>query len=150
MLITTIEDVTLIIIGYMIVYICKPVLLILRDKGVWWYIHKYIINKELTNKIDKYAFLFTRWNAMFTGTMDVSSENGTITHTIRGEEVTEKLFNTHKLNMEESEKEINKVFLFINKKATSLNRLLKYSEQDASNPINKWVKTSIERFEKRK
>jgi hypothetical protein len=126
-------------------YVFLPAALILRDYILWKLIGAYILNSALREQITRYAVLANTWNTQFTGKKTIESEKDKTTYMINGVEVSPQEFNRHLEDSRKLEASIDEAEFFIRRKSKFLNYLIKHYKQDATNPIEEWVKKEMER-----
>lgn len=120
-------------------FIFKPLALVVREKAVWWWINRYLINKDFWYEVDEYVLkhcLFRHhhgYNANYSWTKGKGTSYSLVKKIKDGEarpqheeriEITEKQYAYYTMEENKSIKELNELELSINKKHSTFKQLL--------------------------
>ena len=132
-----------------VTYIVYPALLVLRDYFLWKIINTFILNGKLREKIRSYAIQANIWNHKFAVKTTINRSEGETSYVIDGNEVSSTDWKMHHDTQDKIAQSIDEHRLYINRKSNFLTWILKHYKQEATNPINDWVKNEKARIEER-
>lgn len=117
-------------------YVLLPAALVLRDWLLWHLINFYILNNKLRKEVRRYACLAQQWNEQFSGKRKFP-----------GDEIDQGL--NYLKRSQDTQDELQKSKLFIDRKSRFLTWLLKHYKQEAVNPISEWKKQAVDELKRR-
>ncbi|WP_067752383.1 hypothetical protein [Orrella dioscoreae] len=128
------------------VYFLQPLLFVLRDKALNWYVEKYVLTEELDTAIlQRAADVWVINNRSKVAQVKVRPEG--ITYLLNGEEVTEDQYAAYERMMNfHTNREASHARLIRNCEF-QLKRLFHHYKQDSKSPIPTWEKAAYERQE---
>lgn len=129
-------------------YFVLPLVLVGRDKLLWWVIDKYLLTEELRDKIWNYANNTERWNREIVGVggSSISSkQEEDIKYKIGKNQVPREVWLDYDKKRNKLASNMQDELWFIQKRNNLIKWLLKHYKQDEESPIDRWVKKEAEK-----
>lgn len=134
------------VVVWMGVYLLQPLLFVVRDQAISWYIGRYILNSELHMAIRKRANAVWQLRRRAAPVTIHVGPDGT-RWTIEGRDVTEQEYESYNKTISAFSARADASGELIWARQFKLERLLKYYKQDMKNPIPGWQLAAYREFE---
>lgn len=131
-------------------YVLLPAFLVLRDFILWKCINKFILNSKAQQNVREYVQEKDKWNNKHAVKKTVSSSGSETSYHIDKTQVFQQEFEGSIEDATATLSKLRDLEKDLNFRARLVKWLVKHYKQDASDPINQWVKEEIERVEIRK